>query len=139
MHARSFRITIKKVEPPFTSRLEDEFNFICKSLGFFEEIDKEKTASAIFKQIVKNYDKGKMLTSTELSRIVKMSRGAVINHLNNLITAGLVVREGRYYVPRSKSIFRTIREIEEDIERIFRKMEERAKRIDREFGIEVQE
>lgn len=139
MPARGFRITIKRIEPPFRSSFEEDFNFICKSLGFFEEIDKEKTASSIFKQIVRNYERGRMLTSTELARIVKMSRGSVINHLNNLITAGLVMREGRFYVPRSKSIFRTIQEIEEDIERIFDRMEKRARIIDRKFGIKVEE
>lgn len=132
-----FRITIKKVEPPFSTGFEEEFNYICKSLGFFEEIDKDKTASAIFKEIVKDYEKGRMLTSTELAKKVKMSRGAVINHLNNLITAGLVIRNGRYYIPRSKSMVRTIREVEEDIDRIFRRMEETARRIDSEFGIEL--
>ena len=132
-----FRITIKKVEPPFSTDFEEEFNYICKSLGFFEEIDKDKTASAIFREIVKDYEKGRMLTSTELAKRVKMSRGAVINHLNNLITAGLVIRHGRYYIPRSKSMVRTIREVEEDIVRIVRSMEETARRIDSEFGIEL--
>jgi len=137
MPVKSFRITIKRVEPPFGSSVEEEFNFICKSLGFFEEIDKDKTASAIFKLIVKNYDAGRMLSSTELSQIVDMSRGAVINHLNNLITAGLIVKEGRFYIPRSRSVFRTIQEIEDDIERVFHRMEERAKKIDRRFGLKV--
>jgi len=137
MPVKSFRITIKHVEPPFGSNVEEEFNFICKSLGFFEEIDKEKTASAIFKLIVKNYENGKMLSSTEISQTIGMSRGAVINHLNNLITAGLIVKEGRFYIPRSRSVFRTIQEIEDDIERVFRRMEERAKKIDRRFGLKV--
>jgi predicted transcriptional regulator len=138
MPARSFRITIRKIEPPFSTSPDEEFAFLCRSLGFFEEIDKEKTASAIFRLIVKNYDKGKRLTSTDLSALVKMSRGSVINHLNNLITAGLVLKDGRYYVPRSRSVYRTITEIEEDIDRVFRRMQETAKRIDREFGLRLE-
>jgi len=137
MVVKSFRITIRRVEPPFGSSAEEEFNFICRSLGFFEEIDKDKTASAIFKLIVKNYENGKMLSSTEISQAIDMSRGAVINHLNNLITAGLIVKEGRFYIPRSRSVFRTIQEIEDDIERVFRRMEERAKKIDRRFGLDI--
>lgn len=138
MASGCFRITIKKVEPPFSSDFEEAFNFICTSLGFFENIDKEKTASAIFREIIQEYEKGHMLTSTDIAKRVKMSRGAVINHLNNLITAGLIVREGRFYIPRSKSVLRTIREVEEDIDRIFRRMEEHARRVDRKFGIKFE-
>ncbi len=132
-----FRITIKKIEPPFSHDLEEEFNYLCKCLGFFEQIDKEKTASAVFKEIVKSYDEGRPLSSTELAERVGMSRGAVINHLNRLIASGLVVKEGRHYLPRSKSVLRTIRELEEDIDRIFSGMEKIAKKIDQEFGIDV--
>ena len=68
-----------------------------------------------------------------------MSRGSVINHLNNLMRAGLITRHGRYYESRSKSIYRTIAEIEEDIDRIFEKMKKTAREIDEEMGIEVKE
>jgi len=131
----AFRIVIRKIERPFTDETEDQFNWICQTLGFFEEIDKEKTASTIFKEIVKATEKGEALTSTAISQRIDMSRGAVINHLNNLIRAGLITRHGRYYISRSKSMYRTIKEIEEDILRIFKKMEASAKDIDREIGI----
>ncbi len=134
----SFRIVVRRVERPFSSDIDRELEWICHSLGFFENIDREKTASAIFREIVKAAEQGRPLTSTELSKRVNMSRGSVINHLNNLLRAGLIVRSGRYYLPRSKSVFRTIREVEEDIDRIFRKMEETAKKIDREFGLAVE-
>jgi len=134
----SFRIVIRRVEMPFSSDTDHELEWICQSLGFFENIDKEKTASAIFREIVRAAESNKPLTSSELSTKVKMSRGAVINHLNNLLRAGLIVRDGRHYLPRSKSVLRTIKEVEEDIDRIFRKMEETAKKIDREFGLELE-
>jgi len=138
MASGRFRITIRRVEQPFSSEFDEEFNFICRSLGFFEEIDKDKTASAIFREIVKNYEKGTLLSSTDLAKKVSMSRGSVINHLNNLINAGLVIKHGRFYIPRSKSVLRTLREVEEDIERIFRRMEETARRIDNSFGLELE-
>ena len=63
-----------------------------------------------------------------------MSRGSIINHLNNLQRSGLVVRQGRFYLPRSSSMLGTIEEIEEDIERIFAKMKKTAQELDRELG-----
>lgn len=135
----SFKVVVKKVEKPFSSRLEDELDWICESLGFFEPIDKEKTASAVFKEIIKNAEKGKLLTSTELAEKIGMSRGSVINHLNRLIRSGLVEKQGHYYLPRSKSITRTLEEVEDEIDSIFRRMEQSAKQIDKKFGIKIRE
>lgn len=133
----SFKIVVKKVEPPFSNKLEDELDWICETLGFFEPIDREKTASAIFKEIIINAEKGKLLTSTELANKVNMSRGSVINHLNKLMRSGLIEKQGHYYLPRSRSITRTIQEIEEEIVSIFRKMELTAREIDKRFGIKI--
>lgn len=131
----TFRVVIKKIEPPFSSDPEKELEWICQTLGFFEDIDKEKTASAIFKTIVTATEKGQALTSTAIADQVGMSRGAVINHLNNLQRSGLIIRQGRYYSSRSSSVVRTIEEIEEDIDRIFEKMKLRARQIDQKQGL----
>ncbi len=132
-----FRLTIKKVEKPFSDRFDEEFNWLCSSLGFFEPIDKEKTAATVFKEIVKSTEKNKLLTSTQLAKKIHMSRGAIINHLNNLMRSGLIEREGRFYKARSKSIFRIIEELEEDIDRIFDKMKKTALDLDKEMGLKV--
>ncbi|AJF60399.1 MAG: hypothetical protein QT03_C0001G0913 [archaeon GW2011_AR10] len=131
----AFKIVIKRVEKPFSGNPVNELNWICQSLGFFEPIDREKTASSIFKEIVKATESNESISSTELAERIGMSRGSTINHLNNLIRSGLIVRHGRLYVSRSRSIYRTIEEIEEDVERVFAKMKKTAKEIDRELGI----
>ena len=135
----SFKIVIRRLERPLSSSLDDEFEWICRSLGFFEAIDRDKTASNIFREVVRATEKGKPLTSSEIAEKVKMSRGSVVNHLNNLQRSGLIVRQGRHYLARSRSMFRTIEEIEEDIERIFSKMKKTAREIDQEFGLRLEE
>lgn len=132
---RSFELVIRKVEPPFSNSTQDDLNWICQSFGFFEEIDREKTASYVFREIVRATEKEKSLSSTDLAKTVGMSRGSVINHLNNLMRAGLIVKDGRFYFARSQSMFRTIEEIEEDIDRIFEKMKQRARFIDEKAGV----
>ncbi len=128
--AVSFRIQIKRVEKPFSQDARDEFNWLCECLGFFEPIDKSKTAASVFREIVKATDQGEALSSTTLAERVNMSRGSVINHLNNLLQAGLITKHGRFYYARSRSVLRTIKEIEEDILRVFRAMESSARDID---------
>lgn len=135
----TFKIVLKKVEKPFSKDIEKELEWICRCFGFFEPIDRSKTASSVFKEIVFAAEKNKALSSTQIAKRVEMSRGSVINHLNNLMRSGLIIRQGRNYLLRSKSIFRTIEEIEEDIERIFTKMKKTAKEIDEEFGVKIEE
>jgi len=131
----SFKIVVKRVEMPFTRDPLEEFEWLCQSLGFYEPIDKEKTASSIFKVMLAAADKGQALTSTAIADSVNMSRGSVLNHLNNLMRSGLVVKAGRYYMLRSRSMLRTIEEIQEDVERIFLKMKRTAQEIDHELGV----
>ena len=130
-----FKIVVKRVEKPFSKNPLAELDWICQSLGFMEPIDRDKTASMVFREIIKATEGGEALTSTAISGRVGMSRGAVINHLNNLMRSGLIVREGRFYSARSRSIFRTIEEIEEDVERIFAKMKKTAMELDEELGV----
>jgi predicted transcriptional regulator len=134
----SFKIVIRKIERPFSGSLEKEFEWLCRSLGFFEPIDRDKTASEIFLEVVKATEENRPLTSSQLAKRVGMSRGSVVNHLNNLQRSGLVVRQGRHYLARSRSMVRTIEEIEEDIDRIFQKMKKTAREIDEEFGLMVE-
>jgi transposase len=135
----SFQIVIRRVERPFSDSFEKEFEWLCRSLGFLEPIDKGRIASSILREVVLATEKGKPLTSSQIAERVGMSRGSVINHLNNLQRSGLVVRQGRHYLARSRSMFRTIEEIEEDIDRIFARMKRTAREIDDELGIALEE
>ncbi len=132
----TFRIVVKRIAKPVN--VDDawsEFEWLCQSLGFLEPIDKDKTAFSVLKEIISASEKGEALTSTAISNRIGMSRGAVINHLNNLLRSGLIVKHGKFYVSRSRTMQGTIQEIEEDIERIFSKMKKAAKQIDEELGL----
>ncbi len=130
----SFRIVIRRIEPPFVRNTESELEWICQSLGL-SPVNRDKITIDIFKLIVKHTEDGEGISSSEIAEKIKLSRGAVINQLNNLQLAGLVVKQGRKYFARSRSMVRTIQEVEEDIKRIFARMEETALEIDRAFGI----
>ncbi len=131
-----FKVVIRKVERPFNNDFEHQLAWICSSLGFFEPIDKEKNAAAVFKEIVLATEKGEALSSTAIAERVGMSRGATINHLNNLLRSGLVEKNGHFYSARSRSVKRTIEEIEEDIEHVFSQLKKTAEELDRQIGFE---
>ncbi|MFH1587806.1 MAG: hypothetical protein ABIA76_00515 [Candidatus Diapherotrites archaeon] len=132
----SFRVVIKRVSRPMADNFDREFEWFCSSLGFLEPIDKDKVAANVFKEVLVATERGEALTSTAISHRVQMSRGSVINHLNNLLRAGLIERHGRYYTARGKSVQATVQELEEDIEQIFGRMKKVAKSIDEELGLE---
>lgn len=131
-----FKIVVRKVERPYNSDFEHQLAWICSSLGFFEPIDKEKNAAAVFKEIVLATEKGEALCSTAIAERVGMSRGAVLNHLNNLQRSGLIEKNGKYYSARSTSMKRTIEEIEEDVTRIFFQLKKTAEEVDKQIGFE---
>ena len=129
-----FKVVIRRVEKPRNSDFEHQLAWICSSLGFFEPIDKDKNAAAIFKALVIATERGEALSSTTLAERIGMSRGSTINHLNKLLSSGLIEKHGKYYSARSNSMQRTIEEVEEDIDRIFLQLKKSAKEIDAQFG-----
>jgi predicted transcriptional regulator len=126
-----FKVVVRRVERPYNEDFEHQLAWICSSLGFFEPIDKDKNAAAVFKEIVLATEDGSALTSTALAERIGMSRGAVINHLNNLLHSGLIEKNGRFYSARSRSMKRTIEEIEEDVERVFAQLKKTAEEVDK--------
>lgn len=131
----SFRVAVTRVERPFSSRPMDELDWICESLGIIGHERGRKMASVVFKEILRATEEGKRVSARELVERLGASRGSVVNHLNNLMRCGLVVRSGRHYSVRSPSIYRTLEEIEADVARVFEKMKKAATGIDRELGI----
>ena len=126
----SAKLTLRNVALPEKENFDEEIAWICSSLGFFEKIDKGKTAAIIFKEIYLAGMLGRVLTSTTISQKLGMSRGSVINHLNNLLKSGIIEKGGKYYFTRHKTMLGIITEIEDDAIHLFSRMKKVAKEID---------
>ncbi|MFH1721866.1 MAG: ArsR family transcriptional regulator [Candidatus Altiarchaeota archaeon] len=129
------QLLIRNLEEPFNREVLNEINWICESFGFFEKIDKQKTVSSIFTQILEKSRLGKGITSTELTEELQLSRVAVLNHLKKLINAGLITQNGNEYQLRSQNLYRTVREMKRDVKRSFEDVERIAKEIDISMGL----
>jgi predicted transcriptional regulator len=127
------RIRFIRRKRPAERSIEDEVEWLCSSLGFCEQIDRDKTAAAIFRRLLESSHDGESLRSDDIAERVGKSRGAVVNHLNKLIEAGLVVRQGTRYELREGNLHNTLTEMRRDMERMFQDMEEMAAVIDREL------
>ena len=125
------RIRIIKTRKPPEHNIDEEIVWLCSSLGFCEQIDKDRTAAAIFRSLLENTHEGVGLRSDDISERIGKSRGAVVNHLNKLISSGLIVRRGTRYELRERNLQNTINEMHRDMERMFQDMEEVAAQIDK--------
>ena len=130
----SFRLQIRCIEKPFEGNIDTDICWICRSLGFYEDKDKDKTASQVFRKLLECARTGEKVSSNDIAIEIRMSRGAVVNHLNRLMQAGLVTRSGTKYGLRGGSLYRTIKEAERDTLRIFEDLKETAIELDERTG-----
>ncbi len=130
-----FKIVIKDEELPFERDVDKYIKFLCKVLGLTTGRDTQETSCKVLKKIIV-YSSNKGVTCTkEICEDIGMSRGAVVNQINKMIKAGILRKEGNYYVLRRKNLLRTILEIRRDTLRMFERIEEIAKELDEEMGL----
>jgi predicted transcriptional regulator len=129
------KILIRDLEKPSEKDIEQDIEWICECFGFFERIDREKTASSIFKKLLESRTNGAGLSSTKLAKEASVTRAAALNHLKKMMCSGLVTKEGNEYQIRCSSLFQTVNEMHRDVDRIFEDIEEIARDIDRDVGI----
>ncbi|MDH7507110.1 MAG: helix-turn-helix domain-containing protein [Candidatus Thermoplasmatota archaeon] len=128
-------ITIKKIEVPAAGSLDDDIDYVCKSFGYFTERDKQDTAGRIFQLLVKEAcGSQKGMTSDEIAERLNLTRGAIVHHLNNFISTGLVIHSHKTYKLRAQSLQKSIEEIKEDIDRIITQILKIASEIDMKLG-----
>jgi DNA-binding transcriptional ArsR family regulator len=73
---------------------------------------------------------GESVIPEELAREMKLARSTVLHHLKKYKKAGILIRTGRGYELRERTLVETIEEIEKDVEREFSRIKELARRID---------
>ena len=96
------KVTIIKLKKP-KNEINDEIQWLCRSLGLFGERDKEKSCYRVFIELLKNKQG---LSSDELADQTNITRGTVIHHINRLADSGFVVSQKKKY--RLKNIILSI-------------------------------
>ncbi len=129
------QITIKKILSPSPGNLDEDINYLCKSLGYFSQRYKQDTAGKIFRLLVKEACvTDTCLSSDEIAEKLNLTRGAIVHHLNNFISSGIVINEHNRYRLRSVSLQKSMEEVREDINRIMQQMIKIAIDVDEKLG-----
>ena len=98
LNVMEFRqITIVRVKRPKEQDINDELQWLSRSLGLFSERDKEKSCYRIFLVLLKEH---KPMSSDEIADFTNLTRATVMHHMNKLMESGLVLAERERYFLR---------------------------------------
>jgi len=125
------RITIVNIRKPVKQGLNEELQWLGRSLGLFGERDKDKSCFRIFIQLIKTRKSNQGISSDELAELLHLSRGTVVHHINHLMKMGLVETRARRYFLRSENLEHLIHEIRQDAEDALEKMKKAAEDLDK--------
>lgn len=121
-------------KPPKAEYVAD-LEWFCRTFGFLESRDKQKTAHLIFKALLESAVQNNGLTSDELAEKSNLTRGTMIHHLNKMMKSGLIIfHEGKFKL-RGNSLKSTVEEIQRDINRLFENIFEVTENIDCNLGL----
>ncbi len=123
------------VRKPSTAEYVADLEWFCRTFGFLESRDKQKTAYLIFKALLESAVQNNGLTSDELAEKLNLTRGTMIHHLNKMMKSGLVIFNGGKFKLREKSLKSTVEEIHKDINRLFENIFDVSENVDRTLGL----
>ncbi len=131
----SKKITIVEVSKPRQHDINEEIRWFSDSFGIFSARDKEKSCYRLFLELLKASKKNYLISSDELASLCHLSRGTTVHHLNKMMSAGMIIKEGRRYLLRVQTLSSLVNEIRKDIERLFLDLKESAESIDKELAL----
>ncbi len=132
--AKRLEITIKSSKKPDREDLESMMEWVCYSLGLVKGRDTERTSAKIMSCFLKHAYSGEVISPEKIAHTLSIARSTVIHHLKKYEKAGMLIRHGRGYELRERTLFETIEEIEKDVEREFSRIKELSRKIDKLFN-----
>mgnify|MGYP005631848785 CR=1 FL=1 len=125
------------MKQPTKETLEKDIEWFCESLGLLGERDKQKTGLKVFKAVLNEVNRDNEISAEDIANKIKMSRTAVMYHLNMMLEAGMLRRDGCMFELRTINLQKLVDEIERDIERTFHLIREIAEDIDKSMKLPV--
>ena len=111
--------------------VNSQLKWLCQSLGLFPVRDYNSSMYRVFIELIKDAQSERHSSSDEIAMRVGLTRGTVVHHLNNLMNAGIVIRQDNYYILKDKNVRQMIEGIREEINELFDEMNSIAENIDK--------
>jgi predicted transcriptional regulator len=129
-------IIIHRIPKPHQFELDQDFGWICDSLGLCSGRDIDRVSKQVMLFIMKNQMSDKQITSELISRELLVSQGIVNHHVRNLLDTGLLYRDKRVIMLRGGSLKCAVEELRKDAMRILDDIEQIAAEIDEALGLD---
>lgn len=128
-------IRILKIEKKNSNEINEDIQWISNSLGLFSKRDKEKSCFRVFLELLKAKKENKLISSDEIAFNSHLSRGTVIHHINKLIEHDFIVEYKNRYALKTKNVESLIKDLESNVNAVFKDLKKVAKEIDKELGL----
>ena len=128
-------IKILKIEKGKDKGLNEDLLWLSNSLGLFSQRDKEKSCFRVFLELIKAKKENKLISSDEIAFNSHLSRGTVIHHINKLIEHDFIVEYKNRYALKTKNVESLIKDLESNVNNVFKDLKKVAKDIDKELGL----
>jgi len=127
---RITKITIVKETPKPQNNINDLLLQFGETLGLFSSRDKDKSCYRILIILIKALKLKQELTSDEIASQSGLSRGTVVYHLNNLMSAGIVTSYRTTYQIGANDLEELVAKMRIGIDRMIDDLAQTAKKID---------
>lgn len=123
------QIVIRYISVPVQEDNRDaEMDYIYQCLGLGDERD--QVGRSVFRALMRASMQGTGISSRDIMQLGEVSQAAVIYHLNLFQRSGLVVKDGRMYYLRGRTLEETLADMENDMHRRFSHLKEIARKIE---------
>jgi len=129
------RVKISEIDLPKTKRKKENVRWLCDSLGLIKGRDLEQTSLKIMNEMLELFSKEKIISTEEIAKTLDIEPPTINHHIRYFMGAGIVVRKKRKIALRGGSLTSAIEEMKKDTDRIFEKILEVSKKIDKSFKI----
>ncbi len=128
-------IVIKEVDRPRSGRISDELRWLCDSLGLSSGRDIEDMSFKIMHKLLEEFKRDDIVETERIAKALKVDSPRVNHHIRNFMETGVVFREKRKVALRGGSLSAAIKELRRDSEKLFDKLLETARKIDRKMRL----
>ncbi|BCS90680.1 MAG: hypothetical protein ARM1_0137 [Candidatus Micrarchaeota archaeon] len=121
------RVIIRKIDKPLNNDIESVMAWLCQTFEF------DAMEALILRSLIKAARSDKGMTSLEISKEInrligrELPRTTVLYHINKLMEAGMIVKNGRSYYIRGMNLINAIDQLSNDVKGILNDMKEMLK------------